>query len=405
MGASVADMTPTLRRLTTSTLAALAVAVTTHLLTVVLFSAINGATLEVLAQVNGIFGFTSILLFVFLAIAGVAPIYRHGAVTLAVAILAALLASWFGALLALVVAGNPITQELIDYLWLSVFGFNLLYQVVAVLAVMTLGRRLVRTRDAAATAARRLALVRMPSPRLAEGLLTHQDRVEVDVDLADAQWEGYVEALRAEGFTLVDVPHADELPDSVFIEDALVIIGGTAVVTRPGAPERQHETAAAEQTAREVGLRLERIVEPGTLDGGDVLPVGDTLYVGRGGRTNAEGIRQLRVIAARHGRSVVAVPTTKVLHLKSAVTALPDGTVIGHPDLVDDVSMFRSFLPVPEPEGGHVVILDDHTVLMAASAPQSAELIRSLGYRVVSVDITEFEKLEGCVTCLSVLVR
>jgi len=398
-------MTPTLRRLTTSTLAALAVAVTTHLLTVVLFSAINGATLEVLAQVNGIFGFTSILLFVFLAIAGVAPIYRHGAVTLAVAILAALLASWFGALLALVVAGNPITQELIDYLWLSVFGFNLLYQVVAVLAVMTLGRRLVRTRDAAATAARRLALVRMPSPRLAEGLLTHQDRVEVDVDLADAQWEGYVEALRAEGFTLVDVPHADELPDSVFIEDALVIIGGTAVVTRPGAPERQHETAAAEQTAREVGLRLERIVEPGTLDGGDVLPVGDTLYVGRGGRTNAEGIRQLRVIAARHGRSVVAVPTTKVLHLKSAVTALPDGTVIGHPDLVDDVSMFRSFLPVPEPEGGHVVILDDHTVLMAASAPQSAELIRSLGYRVVSVDITEFEKLEGCVTCLSVLVR
>jgi len=405
VGASVADMTPTLRRLTTSTLAALAVAVTTHLLTVVLFSAINGATLEVLAQVNGIFGFTSILLFVFLAIAGVAPIYRHGAVTLAVAILAALLASWFGALLALVVAGNPITQELIDYLWLSVFGFNLLYQVVAVLAVMTLGRRLVRTRDAAATAARRLALVRMPSPRLAEGLLTHQDRVEVDVDLADAQWEGYVEALRAEGFTLVDVPHADELPDSVFIEDALVIIGGTAVVTRPGAPERQHETAAAEQTAREVGLRLERIVEPGTLDGGDVLPVGDTLYVGRGGRTNAEGIRQLRVIAARHGRSVVAVPTTKVLHLKSAVTALPDGTVIGHPDLVDDVSMFRSFLPVPEPEGGHVVILDDHTVLMAASAPQSAELIRSLGYRVVSVDITEFEKLEGCVTCLSVLVR
>ena len=405
VGASVAGMTPTLRRLLTSTLAALAVAVTTHLLTVVLFSAINGATLEILAQVNGVFGFSSILLFLFLAIAGLAPIYRHWAVTLAVAILAAVLASWFGALLALVVAGNAISPELIDYLWLSVFGFNLLYQVVAVLAVLTVGRRLVRTRDASATAVRRLALVRMPSPRLAEGLLTHQERVDVDADLADAQWEGYVEALRAEGFTLVDVPHADELPDSVFIEDALVVIGGTAVVTRPGAPERQPETAAAEQTARELGLRLERILEPGTLDGGDVLAIGDTLYVGRGGRTNAEGIRQLRVIAARHGRVVVAVPTTKVLHLKSAVTALPDGTVIGHPDLVDDTSMFRSFLPVPEAEGGHVVVLDDHSVLMAASAPQSAELIRSLGYRVVTVDITEFEKLEGCVTCLSVLAR
>lgn len=398
-------MTPMLRRLLDSTLAALAVAVTTHLVTIVLFAAINGATLEVLAQVNGIFGFSSILLFVFLSLAGLAPIYRHWAVALGTGTLAALLSSWFGALLALVVAGNPITQELIDYLWLSVLGFNLLYQVIAVLAVMTVGRRIMTTRDASATAARRLALVRMPSPRLAEGLLTHQDRVEVDVDLADAQWEGYVEALRAEGFTLVDVPHADELPDSVFVEDALVVIGGTAVVTRPGAEERQPETAAAEHTARELGLRLERIVAPGTLDGGDVLAVGDTLYVGRGGRTNAEGIHQLRVIAARHGLGVVAVPVSKVLHLKSAVTALPDGTVIGHPDLVDDVSMFRSFLPVPEPEGGHVVVLDDHTVLMAASAPQSAELIRSLGYRVVTVDISEFEKLEGCVTCLSVLVR
>ena len=371
-------MTPMLRRLLDSTLAALAVAVTTHLVTIVLFAAINGATLEVLAQVNGIFGFSSILLFVFLALAGLAPIYRNWAVALGTGTLAALLSSWFGALLALVVAGNPITQELIDYLWLSVLGFNLLYQVIAVLAVMTIGRRVMTTRDASATAARRLALVRMPSPRLAEGLLTHQDRVEVDVDLADAQWEGYVEALRAEGFTLVDVPHAEE---------------------------RQPETAAAEHTARELGLRLERIVAPGTLDGGDVLAVGDTLYVGRGGRTNAEGIRQLRVIAARHGLGVVAVPVSKVLHLKSAVTALPDGTVIGHPDLVDDVSMFRSFLPMPEPEGGHVVVLDDHTVLMAASAPQSAELIRSLGYRVITVDISEFEKLEGCVTCLSVLVR
>jgi len=99
------------------------------------------------------------------------------------------------------------------------------------------------------------------------------------------------------------------------------------------------------------------------------------------------------------------VPVSKVLHLKSAVTALPDGTVLGHPSTIDDASMWRSFLPMPEPEGGHVVVLADDAVLMAASAPESAELVRSLGYRVVTVDISEFEKLEGCVTCLSVLVR
>ena len=161
------------------------------------------------------------------------------------------------------------------------------------------------------------------------------------------------------------------------------------------------------QTVTVLALRQSpvKLTAADMLDGGDVLAIGDVLYVGRGGRTNAEGIRQLRAIARAHGRDVVAVPVTKALHLKSAVTALPDGTVIGHPSLIDDVSMWRNFLPMPEAEGGHVVVLSDDAVLMAASAPQSAELIRSLGYRVVTVEISEFEKLEGCVTCLSVLVR
>lgn len=393
------------RRLLDSALAAAAAALVTHVVTVVLFSAINGATVEVLVQVNGIFGFSSLLLFVFLTVVGTAGVLENRWVTLGVAVLAAFVSSWLGAMLAIIAAGNPISGELIDYLWASVLGFNLLFQVVAVLSTLTVGRRVWAARAAAAAASRRIAIVRMPSSRLADGELTHQERVPVDVDLAERQWEDYVGALRTEGFTIVEVPPADELPDSVFIEDALVIIDGTAIVTRPGAVSRAHEVDAAEQTARELGLRIERIVEPGTLDGGDVLQIGSTVYVGRGGRTNAEGIRQLRAIAGRLGREVAAVPVSKVLHLKSAVTALPDGTVLGHPSTIDDASMWRSFLAVPEPEGGHVVVLADDTVLMAASAPESAELVRSLGYRVVTVDISEFEKLEGCVTCLSVLVR
>lgn len=398
-------MTSLPRRILDSVLTAFAVAVLTHLATVVLYGAVNGATPEVLVQLNGIFGFSSMLLFVFLAVAGIGAIYRQLWLTAVVALIAALASSWLGTLLALIAAGNIVSPEMIDYLWRSTLGFNLLFQAVAVVVALTVGRRLWLLRDAAAGASRRLALVRMPSSRLADGIVTHQQRVPVDVELADEQWEGYVETLRAEGFTLVDVPPADELPDSVFVEDVLVIIDDTAIVTRPGAAERQPEVEAAEQVARELGLRLERIVEPATLDGGDVLQIGDEIYVGQGGRSNAEGIRQLREIAGRHGRTVTAVPVSKALHLKSAVTALPDGTVIGHPSFVDDVSMFRSFLPVPEPEGAHVVVLDDATVLMSASAPASAELVRSLGYRVVTSEITEFEKLEGCVTCLSVLVR
>jgi dimethylargininase len=191
----------------------------------------------------------------------------------------------------------------------------------------------------------------------------------------------------------------------VFVEDTVVIFGDTAVITSPGAETRRSETAGVEDTVRELGLRVTRIELPGTLDGGDVLKVGKTVYVGRGGRTNAEGIRQLRAIVTHLGYTVVAVPVTKVLHLKSGVTALPDGTILGYPPLVDNPDMFDRFLAVPEETGVAVVVLNDDTVLMAESAPKSAALVADLGYRVVTVDISEFEKLEGCVTCLSVRIR
>ena len=129
------------------------------------------------------------------------------------------------------------------------------------------------------------------------------------------------------------------------------------------------------------------------------------MWVGNGARTNMEGARQLAAHLAPLGARVVSVPVTKVLHLKSAVTALPDGTVIGFPPNVDDAAVFPRFLPVPEESGAHVVLLGGQTVLMAASAPRTAEMLRDRGIEVLAVDISEFEKLEGCVTCLSVRLR
>jgi dimethylargininase len=143
----------------------------------------------------------------------------------------------------------------------------------------------------------------------------------------------------------------------------------------------------------------------GTLDGGDVLKVGGTVYVGRTLRTSTAGIAEFRSLAEPLGAAVVAVPTTKVLHLKSAVTALPDGTIIGYPPLVDSPSFWPLFRPVPEEAGSHVVDLGDGRLLMSSSAPRSADAIADLGYEPVVVDIGEFEKLEGCVTCLSVRLR
>ncbi|WP_406724210.1 dimethylargininase [Streptomyces sp. GD-15H] len=249
------------------------------------------------------------------------------------------------------------------------------------------------------------ALVRRPSPRLAEGLVTHIEREGVDVDRAVEQWEAYTGALRGHGWETVEVDPADDCPDSVFVEDTVVMYRNVALIARSGAESRRAETAGVEEAVAALGCSVNWIWEPGTLDGGDVLKVGDTVYVGRGGRTNSAGIQQLRATFEPLGARVVGVPVSKVLHLKSAVTALPDGTVVGHLPNLDAPSLFPRFLPVPEESGAHVVLLGGDRLLMAASAPKTAELFADLGYAPVPVDIGEFEKLEGCVTCLSVRLR
>jgi dimethylargininase len=246
------------------------------------------------------------------------------------------------------------------------------------------------------------ALVRAPGPRLAEGIVTHLERRPVDAELAARQHAAYVNALTDHGWTPQPVAAADDHPDAVFVEDTVIVVGDVAVLTRPGAEERRGEVDGTEAAVRALGLRVERIEAPGTLDGGDVLQVGDTIYVGRGGRTSAEGIRGLRRIVAPLGRRVVPVALTGVLHLKSAVTALPDGTLIGLPDMLNAGALPTLRVP-PEPEGSHVVPLGGATVLLSRSAPRTAAWLDDLGFDVVVVDIGEFEKLEGCVTCLNVL--
>jgi dimethylargininase len=240
---------------------------------------------------------------------------------------------------------------------------------------------------------------------MADGIVTYGERTPVDPELAAKQHAAYVGAIADAGWAIQEVEHADSLPDSAFVEDTLVVCGGLAVLTRPGAAERRAELAGSEEAVRALALELARIEEPGTLDGGDVLQVGRTLYAGRGGRTNAEGIRQLSRLVASRGFEVVPVPLHRVLHLKSAVTALPDGTVIAADPSLLDTSPFATLRMVPEEAGSHVILLGGHTLLMAASAPRSAELFEEWGFNVIAVDIGEFEKMEGCVTCLSVLVE
>jgi dimethylargininase len=269
-------------------------------------------------------------------------------------------------------------------------------------------------------------LVRPPSPQLADGQLTHLARAKVDAGRAREQWEQYVEAFRTHGWAVTEVEPADEFPDGVFVEDTVVIFDDLAVLTSPGAHSRVGEVATTERAltglaADGIALELARISLPGHLDGGDVLKIDTarrrgrgslpsrlsqrTAYVGASSRTDDAGIAQLRSLVEPRGWTVVPVPVRRVLHLKSAVTALPDGTVIGHPANVEPDHRFPEFLPVPEEPGTAVVDLGGGAVLMSAAAPQTRRLLEARGLEVVPTPIGEFEKLEGCVTCLSVRLR
>ncbi len=399
-----------IRRIAGALTAALVVALVAHFASVLVFFAATRGDSTAFPGLNSYFLASSLILFLVVSLIAGFDGLRRWYVAAPLAIIAAILSALFGSLASLLGTGATLDGAAIAFLFGTLIGPKLIFVIAAVLAVITIGRRLWayitnNTLDSPQVRDRRVALVRLPASNLGDGQVTHIARSVIDAEKADEQWDAYVAALIENGWDTIEVPVAAEAPDSVFVEDTVVIFDETAVITSPGHESRRGEIAAVEDTVRELGLRIARIERPGTLDGGDVLKVGTTAYVGRGGRTNAEGIRQLRAIVSPLGYTVVAVPVSKVLHLKSGVTALPDGTVLGYPPLVDNTEMFDRFLAVPEPEGVAVVVLSDDTVLMSASAPQTAELITELGYRVVAVDITEFEKLEGCVTCLSVRIR
>jgi dimethylargininase len=249
------------------------------------------------------------------------------------------------------------------------------------------------------------ALVRRPGARLGDGQTTHIDRLPVDAELAARQWDDYVAAFHDNGWPTVEVEPADELPDAPFVEDTAVVVGDLAVIARPGAAERRAETAGAETALAALGHRIERISEPGTLDGGDVLKLGSTFFVGAGGRSNDEGVAQLSALVAPLGIEVVPVRVSRALHLKSSITALPDGTVLGYLPVMDQPELIPNLEPVPERNGWRVVLLGDDRLLISTSAPQTSALLERKGYRLVRVDISEFEKREASVTCLSVRLR
>ena len=248
-----------------------------------------------------------------------------------------------------------------------------------------------------------LALVRPVPDTLAACQLTHLERVPIDIARARDQHAAYVRTLAGLGCGVIELPSADDLPDSVFVEDTAIVLDELAIVTRPGAASRQAETAAIASTLGAF-RRLQFLSEPATLDGGDVLRLGWTLYVGVGTRTNAAGVQQLRELVAPHGYEVRPVTMEACLHLKSAVTEVAPGVVVINPDWVDR-RLFANHEIVEvhpaEPAAANVLRVGEAIVCAAAYPRTRARL--SWAAAVHPVDLSELEKAEGAVTCCSVV--
>lgn len=248
------------------------------------------------------------------------------------------------------------------------------------------------------------ALVREVSPAIVRCELTHLARSPIDPARARVQHHQYVEALVRHGCAVEWLPEEPDLPDAVFVEDTAVALAELAVITRPGAESRRAETAT---TARALAAYrpLHHIREPGTLDGGDVLLLGRTLYVGQTPRSNAEGIRQLAELVAGAGYVVRAVPVSGCLHLKSAVTALADDLLLLNPAWVDPRRFPVGHVAVDpaEPAAGNALRIGG-TVIHPAAFSRTRARIEALGFQVETVPADELGKAEGGVTCGSILL-
>lgn len=248
-----------------------------------------------------------------------------------------------------------------------------------------------------------VAITRAVSRALARCELTHLARRPIDVELARVQHRAYEEALTSLGVRVIALPEEPELPDSVFVEDAAVVTPEVAIVTRPGAASRRAETAAIAQ-ALAAHRGLSAIESPGLVDGGDVLRIGKTLYVGRSGRTNQAAIDQLGRALSPHGYTVVGVAVTGCLHLKSAVTQVARTTVLVNPAWVDPGVFGMAHIEVDpsEPAAANALLVGEG-VIYPASCPATRRRLEQAGIAVTSVDVSELEKAEGAVTCCSLL--
>ncbi|MEA4988336.1 MAG: arginine deiminase family protein [Anaerovorax sp.] len=248
-------------------------------------------------------------------------------------------------------------------------------------------------------------IVKRPCKAMVEGITSAPELGKPDYELALKQHDSYIEALKQCGVA-VTVLEADEAyPDSCFVEDTAVITRKCAIISNPGALSRRKEADIMLPTIKKFFSddKIEFIKSPGTLEGGDVMMVGDHFYVGRSARTNEEGIRQFIEILEKHGLSGSEVPLELVLHLKTGVNYIENNNMLVSGEFIkkaDFAKFNKIIIPEEEAYAANCIWVNDK-VIVPEGYPTVEKKIREAGYEVILVDTSEYRKLDGGLSCLS----
>ncbi len=249
----------------------------------------------------------------------------------------------------------------------------------------------------------RNVIVRRPSRSMIEGITT-ADLGLPDYDLALRQHDQYIQAMEACGAKVTVLPAMEEYPDSCFVEDVAVVTPKCAIITNPGAPSRNGEKAYIVEALRAFypEENIEYITE-GTIEGGDVMMVGDHYYVGLSRRTNEAGFENFRRILEKYGMTATAVPVRGVLHLKTGVDYLSDNRLLAAGEFISQ-PVFSQFDETPiAPEEAYAVncLFVNGKVLVPAGFPKTEKAVRDMGYETIQIDTSEYRKIDGGPSCLS----
>ena len=247
------------------------------------------------------------------------------------------------------------------------------------------------------------AIVRTPGRSIVEGLSNSKTLGLPNYEQAIIQHQSYIDALTKCGLDVFVLESCEEYPDSTFVEDVALITPNCAIITRPGAPSRRGEVNEIEYILKQKFNNIEAIEVPGTIEGGDIMMVGDHYFIGLSERTNLEGARQIIQILKKYGMSGSTISLNKALHLKTGLSYLEKNNLVVCGEFIND-SYFGQYTPIEIPEKESYAancIWVNGSVIIPLGYPTTRQRIKNAGYPVIETDVSEFQKLDGGLSCLS----